>query len=177
MRHKRRSHRRRQRQTVSNTGSITISESSSSRPISRARIQQFPRHIHTGKIVARIGFGIAHLARAGQSPVKRLIPSSSLPKIKEATRKECRKNFCSSSPAFSGFCRFSITGKPAPALVSYQNLRRDCARRRNVADGSSPSTRCSLLLASPHGIASRRKSALVGHHLTGGAISNHRIGR
>ncbi|MNT24999.1 hypothetical protein D3C72_1605020 [compost metagenome] len=55
------------------------------------------------------------------------MPSSSLPKINDSEPDRMPEKRVSSSPAFSRFCRFSITGKPAPTLVSYRNLRREPA--------------------------------------------------
>ena len=43
--------------------------------------------------------------------------------MKESEPDNIPENLISSSPAFNKFCKFSITGKPAPTLVSYRNLR------------------------------------------------------
>ena len=114
-----------------NTPSTSTSESSSSSPASRAKISNL-RATSCPDKSSRGSGSVKPFSRASAVTSERESPSSNLPKINESEPDKIPSKYSSSSPAANKFCKFSITGKPAPTLVSYRNLCwLACALRRN----------------------------------------------
>ena len=104
-----------------NTPSTSMSSNSSSKPISRAKINNL-RATSAPDKSSRGSGSVKPFSFASKVASERLKPSSNWPKMKEREPDKIPSNFSTSSPAASKFCKFSITGKPAPTFVSYKNL-------------------------------------------------------
>ncbi|MNL56814.1 hypothetical protein D3C87_1803340 [compost metagenome] len=86
-------------------------------PASRARIKSL-RATSMPLRSSRGSGSVKPLPRAILVASEKAIPSSSLPKIKESDPDRTPSKARSLSPALMRFCRFSMTGRPAPTLVS-----------------------------------------------------------
>ncbi|MNE56195.1 hypothetical protein D3C80_1510870 [compost metagenome] len=103
--------------------STSTSDNSSAMPDSRARISSL-RATSMPFRSSRGSGSVKPLPRAMPVASEKAIPSSNLPKMKEREPDRTPSKARSLSPALIRFCRFSMTGRPAPTLVSYRNLRR-----------------------------------------------------
>ncbi|CSB39768.1 Uncharacterised protein [Vibrio cholerae] len=104
--------------------STSTSLSSNSYPASRAKISNL-RATSIPERSSRGSGSVKPFSLASCVAWLKVMPSSNLPKIKEREPERIPLNFSSSSPAAIRFCKFSITGRPAPTVVSYISLRRE----------------------------------------------------